>query len=210
MSDLRRTEESQVSVSGDDSHTGKVLLLPDRAVTVQQPIKNFDTYGQRVLVRFQTPDPSMDFLAACPLTIAGFRAAFPTAESPSMKGYAGASVRIALVHDDLKALISPTGDVIHVLDNNFLFEALPDGILILLPRVLEEPRNLYFYEFDGTLRWRVQKNPWKQSRRFVSTEISSDGRIFGMLDWHIGDIFEIDRMTGEIIGHEHDPARCPY
>ena len=100
--------------------------------------------------------------------------------------------------------------IIRVPDDNFFFKAMPDGFLVLLPRVWEEPRNLYFYEFDGTLRWRVAKNPWKQTGQFINTEILNDERIFGMLDPYIGDIFEIDRMTGEIIGHEHDPKRCYY
>ncbi len=212
------TIDSALAVSANESHNplgkseplGSNLTFPDRAIWFQHKIKKAVAYGHRVLVRFATEIPDLDFLSAWPLTIDGFKATFRRAISPKLAAYIPSSMDIHLEPDTLDTVIGPSGHVIKLPDTQCIFTSLSDGFLALAPRVWEEPRNLFFYEFDGRLRWRVNVNPTRQKARFTGSFVTDDGRLFGTLDWHVGDIFEIDRASGAIIGHEKDPIRCQW
>ncbi len=183
---------------------GRAVALPDRILTNPLPIRSVTVYGQRVLVRLSYTD-ECEVVSAFPLTLAGFREAFPDwiplePSALTMSGTVVKGSKIGLVDDDLCAFVTREGGVAHVPVPLFSVSEVSDGYAVLLSSGWNDSRNLYFYNADGTLRWRVSEKPFAAPNIcFVEIEIDAMGRLIGKMDWRAGQEFAIDRATGEVI-----------
>ena len=195
-----------IEIIRPDHFRTEILQLPDGRTwsRANERILSHEIIGERVLVKTSGP-PGRVHWAAIALDREAFLAAHPQYRGVSNAAATMAAdvrehTKISISPDVLEAFVTPTNALCRVPSIPFSIVEV-DGafaVMLRLTRPKEHPRNVYMFETNGTLQWRIGRTPDGREPWFSSMRVDERGRLIVGWDIKIPNAWNVEPGTGAL------------